>query len=151
MFVVYAFDSHARTSPLMKSNDTIEEFGGKNLLVASRGSPIPLIPILIINASPKVSPKIALVTFEFDHVHLSDDKENQQIEFDDLLDDKDGKKEVVEHFDDKENQLFKVWMVHLCHMLMKYKPLCPNHLGSKLVFLHIDHLKKKVFIKCSVW
>jgi hypothetical protein len=49
---------------------------------------------------------IASMTFEFDHVDLSDDKENQQIEFDDLLDDKDGKKEVIEHFDDKENQCF---------------------------------------------
>ncbi len=43
------------------------------------------------------------MTFEFDCVDLSNDKENQQIEFHDLLDDKDGKKEVVEHFDDKEN------------------------------------------------
>jgi hypothetical protein len=50
-----------------------------------------------------VSPGTTLMTSKFDHVDLSDDKENQQIEFDDLLDDKDGKKEVVEHFDDKEN------------------------------------------------
>jgi hypothetical protein len=35
------------------------------------------------------------VTYEFDHVDLFNDKENQQIEFDDPLDDKDGKKEVV--------------------------------------------------------
>jgi hypothetical protein len=38
---------------------------------------------------------IASMTFEFDHVDLSDDKENQQIEFDDLLDDKDGKKRLL--------------------------------------------------------
>jgi len=35
------------------------------------------------------------MTYEFDHVDLSNDKENQQIEFDDPLDDKDEKKEVV--------------------------------------------------------
>jgi hypothetical protein len=39
----------------MKSNDTIKEFVGKNLLVAFGDSVIPLIPILIIEASPKVS------------------------------------------------------------------------------------------------
>jgi hypothetical protein len=39
------------------------------------------------------------MTFGFNHVDLSDDKENQQIEFDDLLD----VKEVIEHFDDKDN------------------------------------------------
>jgi hypothetical protein len=50
-----------------------------------------------------VSPGTTSMTFEFDHVDLFDDKENQKIEFDNLLDDKDGKKKVVEHFDDKEN------------------------------------------------
>jgi hypothetical protein len=88
------------------------------------------------------------MTFEFDHVDLCDDKENQQIEFDELLDDKDGKKKVAKHFDDKENLL----EVHLCHMLMKYKQLCPNHLGSKLAFLHSNHMKKKVVvIRHNVW
>jgi hypothetical protein len=72
-------------------------------LVVFRGSLIPPIPIPIIDVFPKVSPKTTSMTFEFDCVDLSNDKENQQIEFHDLLDDKDGKKEVVEHFDDKEN------------------------------------------------
>ncbi len=81
--------------PLMKSNDTIEEFGGKNLLVASRGSPIPLILIPIIDASPKASLGIASMTFEFDHVDLSNDKENQQIEFDASWMTKMGKKRLL--------------------------------------------------------
>ncbi len=87
----------------MKVDDTIEKSGHKNLLVVFRGSLIPPIPIPIIDVSPKVSPGTTLVTSKFVHVDLFDDKENQQIEFDNLLDDKDGKKEVVEHFHDKEN------------------------------------------------
>lgn len=87
----------------MKVDDTIEKSSRKNLLVVSRSSLIPLIPIPIIDVFPKVSPGTTLVISKFVHVDLSNDKENQQIEFDDLLDDKDGEKEVVEHFDDKEN------------------------------------------------
>jgi len=96
---VYASNSHARASNVfssMTSDDAIEEPGGKNLLVAFGDS---LEPISVTKASPKVSPRTPPMTFGFNHVDLSDDKENQQIEFDDLLD----VKEVIEHFDDKDN------------------------------------------------
>jgi hypothetical protein len=78
------------------------------------------------------------MTFEFDRVDLFNDKENQQIEFHDLLDDKDGKKEVVEHFNDKENQCLIKPPRRQVHEHLADQPIVQGMDGSPLP--HVDEV-----------